>query len=271
MLAFLQSYYDRQGPNKGFILSMMLWLILLILQTPTALAQDSVYEPVVRRHQQKVKSRWSLEDWFSLKKKRQAQDQWLSWNRKRGPFFELLVDVHGGGHDFKRDGTDADKEDFVVAGGGVQIFFGPAGIGIGRDQYKIKEKEQYSQRDEGSLFLRLAGSSTQTTHLTLLGGVMKYEHKYYGDYDHKFYGVLSNLYIFRHMGLEGQYRVKASADSQTHEIEGEDYHWGAFWELSILRVYLLYHQDFSRAKRISTGVKDNERVNGTVFGARLYF
>ena len=250
---------------------MMLWLILLILQTPTALAQDSAYGSVVRRHQQKVKSRWTLEDWFSVKKKRQAQDQWLSWNRKRGPFFELLVDVHMGRPGFKRDGTDAEKEDFEIAGGGVQMFLGPAGIGIGRDQFKIKEKEQYSQRDEGTLFLRLAGSSTQTTHLTLLGGVMKYEHKYYGDYDHTFYGVLSNLYIFRHMGLEGQYRVKASTDSQTHEIQGEDYHWGAFWELSILRVYLLYHQDFNRAKRISTGVKDNERVNGTVLGARLYF
>jgi hypothetical protein len=250
---------------------MMLWLILLFFNTSPALAQDSVYEPIVLRHQQKVRSRWTLEDWFSLKKKRQAQDQWLSWNRKRGPFFELIVDVHGGGHDFKRDGSDSAKEDFVIAGGGVQMFFGPLGLGIGRDQYKIKEKAQYSQRDEGTLFLRLAGSSTQTTHLTLVGGVQKYEHKFYGDYDHKFYGVLSNLYIFRHMGLEGQFRWKTSTESDSHKIEGEDYHWGLFWELSILRVYVIYHQDFSRAKNLDTDVEDNERVNGTVLGARLYF
>jgi hypothetical protein len=235
------------------------------------MAQDSVYEPVVKKHRDKVRSRWTLEDWMSLKRRRQQQDEWLSWNTKKGPFFELVVDVHGGGHDWKRDGSDPDDESFVVAGGGFQIYVGPVGIGIGRDQYKVKEKAQYSQRDEGTLYLRLLGNSTQTTHLTLLGGIHKYEHKYYGDFDQTFYGAVTNLYLFRHFGLEGQFRWKSSAESETHKLTGEDYHWGAFWELSILRLYFVYHQDLTRAKRITDGAKDNERVNGPVMGARLYF
>ncbi len=223
------------------------------------------------KHKEKVQRRWSLEDWFSLKRKRKAQDVWLSWNRKRGPLFELILDAHGGGPAWKRDGTDADKEDFKMAGGGVQLFVGSLGIGISRDQMKIADKNQYWQKDAGTIYLRLLGSSTQSTHLTFLGGQEKSDHNYYGNYGQTFYGVLSNLYIFKRMGIEGKFRQLNSSTTETHKITSLDYHWGFFWELSILRVYALYQQQLNKAKRLSDGVQDNERINGMQLGARLYF
>ncbi|MBY0518523.1 MAG: hypothetical protein K2P81_16545 [Bacteriovoracaceae bacterium] len=248
----------------------MIWLLSFFLCLSSAQAQ-SVYGPVMAKHKEKIQRRWTLEDVFAQKRKRKAQDLWLSWNRKKGPMFELILDIHGGAPSWKRDGTNADDDDFKLAGGGVQIFVGSLGIGISRDQMKIANKDQYWQKDAGTVFLRLLGSSTQSTHLTILGGQEKSDHTYYGNYSQTFYGALSNLYIFRHMGIEGKFRQLNSATTETHKVTAMDYHWGFFWELSILRVYAYYQQQLNTAKRISTGVQDNERINGMLLGARLYF
>ncbi len=249
----------------------MLLTLFLTLMLQTVTAQDSVYEPVVKKQSQKVQRRWTLEDWFVIKRKRRAQDLWLSMNRRRGPIFELITDVHGGSSKWKRDGSDPQDEDFRIAGGGVQIHIGPVGFGMGRDQYKIVDKEQYWEQDAGTVYLRLLGSSTQTTQLTVLGGKAKSEHDFYGNFDQTFYGALSSLYIFRHFGIEGLYRVMNTGESETHKGQSTIYHWGLFWELSLLRVYVNYQQAFNRAKNLSTAVEEDERVHGTVFGARLYF
>lgn len=255
----------------------MILLLLTIFLSSQALAQDSVYDPVNRKMREKVRTRWALENIIVPNRKSKAMEQWMPLNLKKGPHFELMADARFGMMNFMRIGYDPKKRPTKAAGGGLQIHFGPVGIGIQRDQYKFSSKEQYWERDEGTFYLRILGSSTQTTHLTLLTGTQKSEHAFIGNYEQSYYGALANLYIFRHFGLEGQYRYKKSIRTDSHYMRGVEQHWGFFGEMSILRVYVLFRLETNNANqtRVINGNEyfydDREYFKGFVLGARLNF
>jgi len=240
-------------------------LVPLCLALP-ARGQDSVYVPVVRKRQSKMQNRWTVADALS-REGRRPRDPWSPWR----PLFEIVVDLHAGGPEWKRDGNDPRKERLRGAGGGMQVHYRGLGFGIGRDQLKFKEAGRYWNRDEGTLFLRVLGSSTQTTGVTLLTGLQKSDHDYFGDYDQSFYGVLGTLYLSRYLGTDIQLRQRGSARSQDWRVSGNDSHIGIFWEISILRLYLLYRHDEIRATDREDGTKTKESFMGTQIGARLYF
>ncbi len=244
--------------------------LFVILVTLPGRAQDSVYAPVVEKRDQKVRERWTLEKWIVMKPKRR-QSNWLAWDKRKKPLFELLVDVRGGYPSYDRSGEDPSDKNFGAIGGGLATFLGPVGFGISRDQYKIRQGDQFFERDEGALYLRILGQSTQSTHLTMLGGTRKLKHEVQGSYQQSFYGVQTNLYLFRHFGAEAQYRFLVPAKSDSHAVEGRDHHFGMFWELSILRVYWLYRQEYFKARRRGESGRDDERIHGSVVGLRLHF
>lgn len=240
------------------------WHLLLALSLPLGVqAQDSVYEPVIQKFQKKKKARWSFED----SGKRRIRNPWNPWQG----IFEIAVDLHMSGGEFKRGGATPVDESSAVAGGGVQFHFSGLGLGIGREQSAIREKGSIWNRDEGTLYLRLLGSSTQSTQITLLGGIYKVDHRVFGKYDQNFYGALGNLYFTRYLGLEVQARQRSAASSDNYNLSGLDYHYGLFWEATILRVYVLYRHDYLEGEQKSTGDKTPESLKGTVFGGRLYF
>jgi hypothetical protein len=243
-------------------------LILTFLFTFNVNAQDGIYVPIVQKHVQKVRERWTVEDLFKRKRERFRKKKWSPLKTR---MFEMLVDVRFGSAEFNRHTTEADSEGFRSFGAGLQLFWGPVGLGLERDQYKIKEKAQYYQKDDATLFIRLLGPSTQSTHLTFLVGSQKVNHNDFGNYSQNFYGFMSNLYLFRHFGVEGRYRFKPATSSSSHEINGHEYYWGLFWEYSILRVYLNFYQDYLSGVQKVDDSKDDQRIHGSVFGIRLNF
>ncbi len=248
---------------------MFKYFIALILVFPSlGLAQSEVYSRVVQKHIKKVQDRWTVESLYLRSKSSGRKRNWSPW---KAPMLEMLVDFNfGPGQLYKTGASDKDTEALNL-GTQLQFHYGAVGIGLEKFQTKISEKNVFVKRDDITLIYRLFGPSTQSTYLTLLAGYQGGEHSDYGEVHHQYYGLLTNIYFFRHMGFEGLYKIRNEIQTASHRLGGENYHWGIFWEFSILRIYFNFSQDYYKGKNLSTDQELNQHISSSVFGARLAF
>jgi len=104
-----------------------------------------------------------------------------------------------------------------------------------------------------------------------LAGYQQYKHKDYGSYTPRVYGWLATLYMTRYTGLEFDYRQIGTVTNKYYTFMNENYHYGVFWELSILRIYFNYYHDYIESIRLTQRENFHEAVKGFQFGGRLYF
>ncbi|MFP5459391.1 MAG: hypothetical protein ACLGG7_11710 [Bacteriovoracia bacterium] len=254
----------------------MLFFALWLLISGPSSAHASVYDKVNLKMYEKIRTRWALENLFVRNRRSKPREQWLPYNPKKAPMFELMADVRMGTLKYgNNDLHPQKKQPLKVASGGLQAFLGPVGISIQREQYKFSQK--WWNRDEGTFYLRILGSSTQSTHVTLFTGTQKSDTALFLKYEQQFQGILTNLYLTRYLGLEGMYRYRPKTDSDTHSIRGTDQHWGFFFESSILRLSVLFRQESNRATSLNPGTggvagsSGFQGYNGGLLQARLNF
>ena len=245
----------------------LLFIFLLVLSAP-CFGESEVYSRVVQKHIKKVRDRWTLEDVYLTRKYSPRRGRWSPW---KSPMLEMLVDFQMGPGQLYKTGVKDDDTKTASLATQIQFHYGALGLGLQQSQTKISEKSVFLKRDDLTFYYRLVGPSTQSTHLTFLVGYQGGTHKDYGDIHQQYYGALTNLYLFRHFGLEGRYQVRSETQTSTHRVRGMHYHWGIFWEFSILRVYLNFFQDYQNGQKISDASEQNQRVSSTIFGARLTF
>ena len=245
-----------------------LLLALLLLVHLPAFAESEVYSRVVQKHIKKVRDRWTVEDLYIKRKYSPRRGRWSPW---RAPMLEMLVDFQSGPGQLYKTGATDDETKTASLATQIQFHYGALGLGLLQSQTKVSEKSVFLKRDDITFYYRLLGPSTQSTHLTFLYGYQGGSHNDYGEIHQQYYGVLTNLYLFRHFGLEGLYKVRSGTQTTTHNLEGMSYHWGIFWEFSILRVYLNFAQDYHQGTDRTTQSELNQRVSSSVFGARLAF
>jgi hypothetical protein len=248
---------------------MRFWLILLLIYSAPSFGYRDIYLPVVEKHIKKVQDRWTLEDLYIKRRMPKKKKRWSSWSRKF--MFEFLVDFRFGSANRQREGLVQEGDDTRMIAASLQYFYGPFGLGLERDQQKVKEKAMFFQRDEFTFSYRLIGPSTQSTHLTALMGYRTGRHNDYETFRQNYYGLLANFYLFRHFGLEARYRLSSATTTSTYDLSHYDYHWGIFWELNILRVYVNFFQDYFDGTRLSDRANLKQRISGNTFGMRLNF
>jgi hypothetical protein len=246
----------------------VLLILFFTLFNSNAFAQSEVYSRVVQKHIKKVRDRWTLEDLYLRRKYRAPKGRWSPW---RSPMFELLVDFRFGPGGLDKTGVTGKDSELSSLGTQLQFHYGALGLGLDRSQTKVSEKNVFYKYDDFALSYRVVGPSTQSTHFTFLVGTRGGRHNDYGALNQQFYGVLTNFYLFRHLGLEGQYKVLSQTETSTHSVNGVNYHWGIFWEFSILRLYLNFNQDYHTATSKVDQVSLNQRISSTLLGARLAF
>lgn len=245
-----------------------LLLIFMLVATAPCFGESEIYSRVVQKHIKKVRDRWTLEDLYLTRKYSPRRGRWSPW---KSPMLEMLVDFQSGpGQLYKTDVKD-DATKTASLATQIQFHFGALGVGLHQSQTKISEKSIFLKRDDLTLYYRLVGPSTQSTHLTLFLGYQGGTHNDYGEIHQQYYGVLTNFYLFRHFGLEGQYKIRSATQTTTHRLQGMNYHWGMFWEFRILRLYLNFSQDYHQGDNLTTHAELNQRVSSSVFGARLSF
>lgn len=209
--------------------------LLAILQHPVE-AEASYFQVELMKNRQKAKetSRWTLFDWISQKKKISLWDQWLAENRSATIFemqlsgsqsdFETVTKTSVGESDFK-DSSQSYALDLWITLFGVRA--------------EIEEQAEIQKTTSLMANLRLIGSSLQSTHLVVRGGIQQLEDLQNDrTYQNPFASAALRIYFLSFIGLHGEYRhlFEAESDEGAIQLTGTRTKAGAFIEWGILRI-----------------------------------
>lgn len=244
----------------------ILWLLLLC--PLTSLAQTkTVWEYVDSKLEKKEFKRWSLSSWFYQKEKMALQDQWLAMNLDESSvFWEMYVDYAKS--DFDADTADNTNESTSGYSSEAGLYLGFLGFVARQESY-----DTYYTQTESSVNLRLIGSNHQATHLILTYGRRRFEGGAVEKFQQNFYGGDISLYLTSFLGFDGRYRVYGleKNEDKTAEMESTRTQWGAFIDISFVRIFAYQFEENLEFTTIATGVTEERQIKGTATGIRLYF
>lgn len=246
---------------------MKILVTLLFLISHNVLAQKTVWEYVDSKLEKKEFKRWSLSSWFYQKEKMALQDQWLAMNLEEGSvFWEFYLDYAGS--DFDADTADNTNESTSGYSSEAAIYLGFLGFAARQESY-----DDYYTQTESSLNLRLVGSNHQATHLILTYGRRKFEGGSVEKFEQNFYGGDISLYLVPFFGFDGRYRIYLSDKSEDNssEMESKRTQWGAFLDISFVRIYAYQFEENLEFTTLATGVTQERQIKGSALGMRLYF
>ena len=166
---------------------------------------EGVYTVVIQKQAQKAQSRWTLTDWLRTKKKMALMDQWLALNTS-AHIFELVLEGAEGHYKISQ-ATMPQKSGHLSKNYGGSFFVSIFGL-----EYKREESLDFYKQDELQFNLRILGTSTQVTNLTLHYGQRKLNDVRYGEFEQNYFGLVSDLYLLSFLGLEGLYRTYNNAN-----------------------------------------------------------
>ena len=240
-------------------------LIILCFSRPSQ-AQYFQMDLMKKRQSNKESSRWTLGDWLSQKQRIGLWDHWLSMNRSAN-WFEMELGYSQFQHDYITnsgggDTTVEETADHFYLGLWVTIF----GLQAEYDDWKSGTEAR-----TGMLNLRLVGSSLQSTHILLRGGVQKIENTSTGEeWENPFVGGVLKLYFLSFIGLEGEYRKFQSKESnQGTKLEGSRTRAGMFIEFGSLQLHGHYWNE--PYETTSGGTTTTEERDGFDMGLALIF
>lgn len=214
---------------------------------------DEVYTFIVKKQEEKAKTRWSLSEWLETRDKMRLMDLWLAMHSPSPYEFYLSGSYLTG----ENAGSSRYKGWDLSAAAYASIF----GLGF--------ERQTYSGVSESSglFFLRVFGFHSQGTNITLQGGISNAD-RMEGRFRGGLAGVASTIYLGKYFGLDGLYRH--SFDSVPNDspvrLSGSRYEGGAFIDFKFLRVIGKY---FSATTELSSG--GERRNSGVSAGIQLYF
>lgn len=241
-------------------------LFLLIIYT-FPVSAETVWEYVDRKLEKKKFKRWSLASWFYTKEKIALQDQWLAMNIDTdGALVEFYIDYAKS--NFDRDTADNTNENRSGFTGEAAAYWGILGL-VGR----YEEYADLYKQKEGSVNLRVIGSSHQSTHLILTYGSRKFNGNTQEDFSQNFYGGDISLYLLPFLGFDGRYRYYNSteSDDRTLSMRSQRSQWGAFIDISFLRIFAYQFEENLIFKDLSLSTHKELQIKGTAAGIRLYF
>lgn len=215
---------------------------------------DEVYTFVVKKQEEKAKTRWSLEEWLKTRDRMRLMDLWLALHSPSPYEFYVGADTQWGSRDplGKYNSWRFDAAAFAsVAGLAVQ-----------------HESSPYSETTALALF-RIFGYHDQSTNITLQGGLRMRSEP--ASYRNAALGVGSTIYLGKSFGITGLYRhfLDSTPNATGAAVSGNRCELGAFIEFAFLRVYGSWFQE-SESQHTSAASQDSTR-SGALAGARLYF
>lgn len=207
--------------------------------------------------------RWTLASWMNQKSTFRAMDHWLAMNRTIDRF-ELGL---GGGrqnYDLKIAGSEDEKEE-------IDTWKASAYWSIFGLDYEFEDSSEKFSRDTSLLKLRIFGTSSQVTNLTLSYGLRrtKFEDPSL-EVKQATAGADLTIYLFSFLGIDGHYQKYFSAkDENDKSYVGDKIKYGVFIDLSILRLYGSQFVEKNKSKDATDVTSEQER-QGIEFGALLF-
>ena len=240
----------------------LLFLSFLFVGSVHAEARTFLGGGTFKSQQNKENVRWTLGDWLTQKKSFRAMDQWLALNRQAN-LFEFNLEGGQSNYEFEIDGNVSDQK---ISRYSAQIWISIFGL-----QYTSESSDEDWDAESGQLNIRVFGQSTQTTNLTLHYGVRQVE--YFdppNEYNNQYGGASLNLYLVSFLGIEGTYRrYLAAKDDNDVDVEGERTEYGAFIDVSFVRLY--GNAFIDKTYRTTAGQTDIESREGVEAGIKFYY
>ncbi len=236
-------------------------LILISLSFSSFAQIEGVYTVIIKKQQEKEKSRWTLADWLITKKTIALQDQWLALHSST-TWVEFILDYAGGGVE---ENSDAVTTDLDLNQWGASLYIKFLGI-----EYNSRSFNRLYDSSDLRLNLLILGSSVQSTHLRAFYGKRDYLYENFSTYEQDFWGAHISFYLLSFLGLETQFTKynKTASENTLFTSDGERREFGAFIDLWMLR---LYATKFRERMIFRGGSFKKTTVEGTLFGAKLFF
>ncbi len=208
----------------------------------------------------KVNSRWTLADWLAQKNKMALADQWLALHRSAN-LFDVMVS--GGVGDFKIKSTNKTGKD--------QSYRLDAYLSIFNLYGEYEKRDDDIESYGGAVGLRLFGTSSQTTNLTLRYGLRHLSNfATHENWDNPFAEGQLQIYLIQYLGIQGKYRHYFPDESNLgNKLQGHRVTAGAFLEALIFRLYADYYQE--PMELTSAGAVSKESRTGMEYGLKLFF
>lgn len=241
-------------------------IVFLLLFCLPAQAQYFQMDLMKQRQSNKESTRWTLADWLTQKQKIGLWDHWLSMNRSAN-WFEMELGYSEFDHDYTTNSGSGD----VVAKKTAGHYYLGFWLTIFGLQGEFDDWEGETETRTGMLNLRLVGSSLQSTHILLRGGIQQIENTYSGEkWENPFVAGVLKMYFLSFIGLEGEYRHFYSKESNLGtRLEGHRMRSGAFVEFGSLQISGHYWKEPYETS--TSGSITKEEREGYDMGVALIF
>lgn len=189
--------------------------LFFALSAPVHVSADEFYTFVVKKQEEKARSRWTLSEWLETRDRMRLMDLWLAMNSPSP--YEFFV---GAVHRMPEAGLGANPSTAVQAAAYASIF----GLGFERGV-------SADSTTSAEFLLRVLGYHVQGTQLTLQTGLRSRD-----SVRNAYAGFSLSIYLSKYFGFDGLYRRHLRPDPSTVPstlIEG-----GAFIDFNFLRVFV---------------------------------
>ncbi len=228
-------------------------LLLAFLLAPHLSYSDESYTFIIKKQEEKKKSRWSLSEWLDTRDRMRLMDLWLALHSPSPYEFYL-----GGDYQFSKytnSGTYTTWRTFFAAYASI---------------FGLEAIREFDPNRIITLFhLRVFGLNHQNTNITFNVG-MKFENTPV-TYRNTILGGEMTIYIARFFGVKGLYHYyfDSPPNDTTSIIGGSRLEGGAFIDFNFLRVYGMYFSE-SLTSSNTTAFSSNTR-SGVLLGTQIYF
>lgn len=228
---------------------------------------EGQYDVTVKKHEEKKKARWSLDEWLAQKDRNRMMDLWLAQNSHHSPF-EFYLEGHSLNYNLMyADGTHDNHNTY---GGMFAAYAGLAGL---RGGYEGDQEAR--TKWSGSFNLRLLGRALQDTHVNIEWGLQGLTEKDSNSaeqkYQNQFGGVEMDLYLTKYFGLEGVYhKILPGSSNLDREMDGESEKAGVFIDFGPYRFFGEWQREYLRFR--DGGLPDLTEIrDGFGGGIRIFF
>jgi hypothetical protein len=234
--------------SRGFFnLGLTFAMGIVLSVNSLSVRADEVYTFVLKKQEEKAKTRWSLSDWLETRDKMRLQDLWLALHSPSPYEVYVAADAL-----FLNHATLGPQQAWHAQVASYASIFGLEG------NYLSGPVQDFS-----ALFkLRIFGFNVQATNLTLEAGVRQK-----GTVDafrNPVLGAHATLYLAKFFGLDGGYQYYLGSTPRANGISSTGYRWdaGAFVDFNFVRVYGSYLSEYEDSAFLQ---------NGANLGIKLFF
>lgn len=225
---------------------MKLFIIIATLLTSPFASADESYTFIVKKQEEKAKTRWSLAEWFETKEKMKMQDMWLALHSPS--IYEFFL-----GYDY-----------LIATPSSHRVLLGAYASVVGLEG----RYETLPYGDTAALFkFRFFGYHVQATHISLGVGVRNRIDPALGSYRNGILNADAALYLTRFWGVGANYEYYLTSTPRvnTTTVTGSRLDLSTFIDFKFFRVSGGYFTESSSDS--ATAVL----LSGYSIGAKLFF